>query len=98
MEKHTFHARAMWEHLLVAGIPDSSRSPPNSVLKGCILRPLPVALAHKMAVTEPGDPHLATLVHLFLSLSRSERFDFLFETIRVHGRSPEEMYKSPLNP
>jgi hypothetical protein len=91
-------ARKLWEHFVVLGTPDTSKSEPASILKDHTPRPLPIALAHKMAVTRPGDPHLATLLNLFVSLSRAERFDFMFETIRVHGRRPEELHKLPLRP
>jgi hypothetical protein len=73
----------MWERHVMADPPDELQSPPISILKGINLRPLPVALAHRMAATQPGDPYLMTLIHLFLGLSFSDRLDFLLEMVRA---------------
>ena len=63
--------------------PNEPQSTPDSVLRRVGIRPLPVALAHRVAATEPDDPHLATLIRIFLALSRAEQFDFMFEMIRA---------------
>ena len=74
---------AMWERHVMADPPSEIPPPPVSVLKGADLRPLPVALAQRMAATRPGDPYLATLIHLFLGLSFNDRLDFLLEMMRA---------------
>lgn len=53
-----------------------------SVLQFGTLRPLPVALAHRLAATELDDPYIATLKRLYKSLSSHERSLCLAEFAR----------------
>ena len=47
--------------------------PPISVLQDWKIRALPVALARRIAATEPSDPYMRTLNRLFRALPRNQQ-------------------------
>ena len=53
--------------------------PEFSVLRNYVTRPLPVALAHRLANARPGDPYLEIFHHLYESLTTSDRTRCLAE-------------------
>jgi hypothetical protein len=53
--------------------------PEFSVLSHYAMRPLPVALAHRLVKARPGDPHLQIFYRLYESLPTSDRTRCLAE-------------------
>lgn len=47
--------------------------PEFSVLRDYAMRPLPVALAHRLVNAKPGDPYLETFHRLYESLAAPDR-------------------------
>ncbi|HMD53101.1 MAG TPA: hypothetical protein VKJ65_00930 [Phycisphaerae bacterium] len=47
--------------------------PNYSILRNCRLRPLPVALAHRLVNTKLSDSYMSTLNRLYSTLSPSQR-------------------------
>ena len=50
-----------------------SQHPKHSVLRGWLLRPLPVALAHKLASARTDDPYMEMLRRLYAALPVTEQ-------------------------
>jgi hypothetical protein len=50
-----------------------SQHPKHSILRGWLLRPLPVALAHKLASARADDPYMEILRRLYTALPVTEQ-------------------------
>jgi len=57
-----------------------------SILRCCRLRPLAVALAHRLANTKPGDPYSLTLERLYSALSEAQQVQCGVELARGADR------------
>jgi len=66
-----------------------------SLLRDAICKPLPIALAHDMAVTKPGDPRMVMLNRLFSRLTWAAQQQCKAELQRcreaVRGQHPAEV-------
>lgn len=71
--------------------------PQFSVLRDLALRPLPVALAHRLINAKPGDPYRQTYYRLYELLTTSDRtrcLAVMAHQSRLAGHSPPAMATS----
>lgn len=74
----------MWKSLFALGgaVMQAMLEPEFSVLRDFAMRPLPVALAHRLVNAKPGDPYLETFHRLYESLATSDRTRCLAEMVQ----------------